>query len=116
MKLLIMDESANRTEQLSEVLKQKNFDVESCVISGDFMEQIESNMPDMLLLDVDTWQRGYSIYKYFDFLKKIDDLSILFYNAPENFVTISGRQKNDKDRVVKKPYDIDSIINMLEQV
>ena len=112
----VMDESKKRCAALTDVLQSRNYDVSVCYGSGEFMEQLDDSTPDMILLDVDTWQRGGAIYKYFDYTKRLDDVPVLFYNAPDNFVTITGRKRNDRDRVVNRPAEPETIIEALEQI
>ena len=45
-------------------------------------------------MNVDAWYHGKAIFDYFDFAKKLDDIPVLYYNAPDNFNGIQEREQN----------------------
>jgi len=111
VKVVILDESKKRKQQISDMLEEKGYDVVACAATGEFMETIESTSPDTILLDVESWQRGKTIYNYFKFSRKLGEIPILFYNAPENFNNIIDRSQNQHDKVFRKQVDIDEIVS-----
>jgi DNA-binding response OmpR family regulator len=114
MKLIIHDESRKRQVQLSDKLRQRNHEVIPAYSSGDLMERVQEQNPDMLLVDVSSWLRGRVIYNYFRFPEKLSSIPVIFFNAPENFSGLYNRARNDKDRVLSKPVDIDAIVDSVE--
>lgn len=113
MKIVVLDESKKRKEQISEILEKKKIDVVCCSLSGEFIETVEESTPDQILMDVDSWSTGRAIYNYFGFNKKLENVPILFYNAPENFVTINSRKRHNNDRVLNKPSEVESIVQAI---
>jgi hypothetical protein len=65
------------------------------------------------LIDVDSWQHGRSLYAYFQVGKKIERIPALFYNAPQNFTAVNERARHEKDYVLPKPSEVDSIIDAM---
>jgi len=114
MKLVVMDDSRKRNNQLSELLRRKKHLVVSCGGSGEFMEALEKSSVDRILLNVDTWQRGNAIYKYFGVAKRLSGVPVVFYNAPENFINISARERNEADRVLTKPVEPEAVAEAVE--
>lgn len=111
MKIIALEESKTRKEQIVNLLEEKGHDVLVCSISGEFMEAIENSAPDKILLNVDSWQHGRAIYSYFKFSKKLDDTPIIFYNAPENFTTIPDREPNQEDKIFTKFTEIEEVLS-----
>lgn len=110
MKIVVLEESKKRKEQIAHLLEEKGHDVIVCSASGEFMEMIENSTPDKILLNIESWQHGRAIYSYFNFSRKLDDTPITFYNAPESFTAIPDRNPNQDDKIFTKYTDIEEVV------
>jgi DNA-binding NtrC family response regulator len=115
MELLVFDEVKSRRTQIVEALEKKRYKVVHCSTSNEFLGAVTDSSPNLLLLDVDTWLRGRSMYSYFNISRKLEKTPILFYNAPANFVAINDRERNDRDYILQKPTEVDSILQAVSQ-
>lgn len=111
MKIVILDEAKKRNNKLVELLEQKGHEAIGCFGSGEFMDQIESHSINRIFMDITSWQHGMGLFGYFRLAKKMVDIPITFYNAPENFNSISDRNPNQNDKIFNQPVDIDLITN-----
>ena len=111
MKIVVLDESKKRKEQIADLLEENGHDVLMCSASGEFMETIETRAPNKILLDIESWQHGRAIYSYFKISKRIEDIPITFYNAPENFTVFPDRNPNPEDKIYFKHTDIEEVIS-----
>jgi len=114
MKIIVMDEARKKNMQICEILQRKKHTVVSCMNSASFLDALEESMPDRVVLNVETWQRGRAMFKYFDIPKKLGPVPIVFYNVPENFVNINLREKNEADRVIQNPAEPEAIAAAIE--
>ena len=110
MKIVVLEESKKRKEQIANLLEEKGHDAVICTASGEFMETIENSTPDKILLNIESWQHGRAIYTYFKFSKKLDDTPITFYNAPESFTAIPDRNPNQDDKIFTKYTEIEEVL------
>lgn len=113
MDVLILDEFKSRKVKLCEALEKRRCKVVQCSTSNDFISSINASLPNLILLDMETWHRGRSIYSYFQIAKKFEHVPVLFYDAPQNFTALPDRIRHDKDRVVEKPAEVDAILNVV---
>jgi hypothetical protein len=100
MKVVVLDEVKERHRRLRAVLEARPCTPVLCQGTAEFMEEILHGSPDRIAMDVRSWGRGGPVYRYFEFGHKLEEIPIVFYNAPEGFVTIGGRRRHDRDRVV----------------
>jgi DNA-binding NtrC family response regulator len=114
VKIVVLDESNKRKSQINDLLQDKGHEVATCSATGEFIELVETSDPDKILMDVDTWQHGIAIYTYFDFIKKLESIPIIFYNAPENFSNIVNRTQIENDKILNSPIDIDTIVQEVD--
>ncbi|MBD3392864.1 MAG: hypothetical protein GF418_12230 [Chitinivibrionales bacterium] len=114
MKVIIMEESRKRNSQIAELLERRKHQVVSCAGSGEFMEALYKGSADRILMNVEAWQRGNAMYKYFDIIRRMGATPVVFYNAPENFVNIPSREQNQGDRVLTKPVETEAVVEALE--
>lgn len=82
MTVLLMDDTRKRRGQIGELLLKKHSVIE-CFTSNDFIAQLETTTPDLLLLDADTWKKGAAIYHYFRIGKQLEKMPVVLYNADE---------------------------------
>ena len=114
MKILILDDTRNRRSQLADALQKKRFEVTACYSTNEFIGALEKQKYDEVLLDMDSWNRGKSIYTYFGIAKRLENLPIVFYNAAMNFSILNDRPRHGKDRILFKPTDADAVLNSLQ--
>lgn len=111
MEILILDELKSRKTKLAETLEKRRYKVMQCSTSNELLNAIGSSSPGLLLLDFDTWHRGRSVYSYFHAGRRIEHIPAVFYNAPPNFVALSDRNRHEKDYVLQKPSEVESVID-----
>jgi FixJ family two-component response regulator len=109
MEVLILDDLKSRKTKLVEMLEKRRYKVVQCSTSNDFLSAVNHSLPGLILLDFGTWHRGRSINGYFQTGKKIEHVPVVFYNTPPNFVALSDRNRNEKDYVLQKPPEVDSV-------
>jgi DNA-binding NtrC family response regulator len=110
MEVLILDDLKSRKTKLVETLEKRRYKVVQCGTSNDFLNAVNHSLPGLILLDFDTWHRGRSINAYFQIGKRIEHVPVVFYNAPPNFVALNDRNRHEKDYVLPKPSEVDSVI------
>jgi len=115
MKILIMDDSSSRRGQVSEAVEKLSHEVVTCSTTNDFITNLEEVEPQMVVVDMDTWKKGKSIYNYFHIGKKLEKLPVILYNAEEDTYFIPERTRNENDRILPKPTDIEAIIDSIQE-
>jgi DNA-binding NtrC family response regulator len=113
MKVVILDDTKKRRSDLADALHKKRVEVTTYYGSNDFINAIEKNKFDLLLLDMESWNRGKSIYTRFGTAKRLENLPIVFYNAPANFSVLYDRPRHLKDRILPKPTEADAVVASL---
>lgn len=113
MKIIVLDDSRSRRKQVAEMLQKKRHEVTSCYASNEFIAALDKNSSEMVMLDLESWNRGGAIYTYFKIPQKLENLPILFYNAPSNFSILKDRPRHPRDRILFKPTDVETIANNL---
>ncbi len=109
MKILLVDEVCSRATELLERVRGEKHDVTLCAVTNDFLNAVQDAPADAILLDMGTWQRGRSIYEYFEAASRFADTPVVFYNAPEDFLELAHRRKLDKDVVLPMPSSVDTV-------
>jgi DNA-binding NtrC family response regulator len=108
---MLLDESRKRATQITEAVGNGKHTVVRCSSSNEFMTALgDASAADKLLLDVDSWNNGKAIYRYFDVSRRLEDMPVIFYNAPEEFSGIADRPKHSKDHILTKPTETDAIV------
>ena len=113
MKILLLDDFRTRRNSLVDALQKKRYEVTPCFSSNEFIVSVDKQKFDLLLLDMESWNRGKSIYHRFATAKKLENVPILFYNANMNFSMLNDRARHQKDRILFKPTEVDAIISSL---
>jgi hypothetical protein len=113
MKIIVMDESRKKNVQICELLQKKKHKAVSCQTSTSFLEALDEGGIDRILLNVESWQRGRAMYKYFDVPARLGAIPVVFYNAPENFINITARDKNEQDRVLASPAEAEAVVESI---
>ena len=111
MKIAVVDDTKSRTSQISEALEKAKHKVILCASSNDFMSTIDEHAVQCLCLDYDTWHNGRAIYGYFKLHKKIENMPVVFYNAPAHFSTLPNRAKHERDQFLPSPMDPKAIVD-----
>ena len=115
MKILLLDDSRKRRVQIKEAVSQNQHKLLDCSTSNDFVSSLENDSPELVLLDMETWRKGKSIYNYFRISKKLENIPIIFYNAEEDSYFIPERNRHEKDRVLSKPTEVENIVETMQQ-
>jgi hypothetical protein len=114
VKIVVMDESRRRAVQIAEQLQRSKHDVTCFTMSNDFMAAIgRSPLPHRVALDMETWRNGRSIYSYFGVARKLEDVPMVFYNAPEDFVLLQDRPRHNKDEILPGPPVVEAVVEAL---
>ncbi|MBD3316367.1 MAG: hypothetical protein GF344_11325 [Chitinivibrionales bacterium] len=100
MKVVVLDQVVERHRPLMTILAEKRHTHVFCAQTAKFMEEVDFGAPDRVLMDVPSWRHGAHIYKYFELGRKLEEIPIVFYNAPVGFVSIRGRRRHELDRVL----------------
>ena len=116
MKVMVVDEVQARATELAGLLSAKDHDVVCCGGSCQFMDAVQEQGTKAIMLDVESWQKGRSVYEYFDIAHRLADIPMVFYNAPEDFSELQDRPRLDKDVILPKPATADAIAESLDGV
>ncbi|NLD99988.1 MAG: response regulator [Fibrobacter sp.] len=114
MKILIVDDLKRRKQQLKEAI-EKQHQVTDISLTNEFMTIVENETFDMIVLDMETWKKGKSVYNYFKIGKKLENIPIILYNAEEDTYFIPDRVRHEKDRILSKPVDVETVIDTVQQ-
>ena len=116
MKIVIMDDTKIRRAQLKEAIEKQHKNVHDFFSSNDFITSIDESAPDLILLDMETWRKGKSIYNYLRLGKKLENTPIIQYNnSEEDTYFIQDRTRHEKDRVLPKPTEVGTIVELVQQ-
>jgi DNA-binding NarL/FixJ family response regulator len=116
MKIVIMDDTRQRRAQLKEAIEKQHKNVQDFYSSNDFITSIDESAPDLILLDMETWRKGKSIYNYLRLGKKLENTPIIQYNnSEEDTYFIQDRIRHEKDRVLPKPTEVGTIVELVQQ-
>ena len=115
MNILVVDEARVRREKLVKTVESKKHTAVACSGSNEFISAVQEGSVDRVLLDVNTWREGRSIYNYLGLARKLEKTPVVFYNAPEGFTTLGDREANEHDRVLPESLDIDTLVNSIQQ-
>lgn len=116
MKVLIVDDQQKRASQILDVVKSRKLDALWCSSSGDFIDAVQAGNVKAIVLDVETWHRGRSIYGYIGLVRKLEKTPIIFFNAPEGFTALADRARLDKDAILPVSAPVDAIAESLAVV
>jgi DNA-binding response OmpR family regulator len=115
MKILLLDDTRKRRNELVNAMQKKHYEVEACYSSNHFMQLIDKQKVNLVLLDMDSWNKGKAIFSRYGIAKKLETLPILFYNASMNFSILHDRPRHGKDRILFKPTEVGAIVaNILD--
>lgn len=112
MTILLMDDTRKRRSQIMDLLSKQHSVVESFT-SNDFIEQVQSDTFDMVVLDMDTWKKGSSIYHYFRIGKHLEKVPVVLYNTDDEAPYLPDRARNENDRILPKPFEIESLVESI---
>jgi DNA-binding NtrC family response regulator len=109
MNVLLMDDTRKRRNQIKELLTRQH-SVIDCFSSNEFISQIETGTFDIVLLDMDTWNKGASIYHYFKVGKQLEKWPVILYNTDDETPYLPDRTRHENDRILPKPFEIESLV------
>lgn len=113
MKVVLLEENRYRRENLKEAIAGKGNEVILCHDSGSFIEATDLNDIDMYVIDVRSWFYGEAIYKYYNIAPKLNGIPVLFFNSPEGFSTVEGRDAQPNDIILEKENNVSVIADRL---
>ena len=109
MNILLMDDTRKRRNQIKDLLTRQHAVVDCCT-SNAFIEEVQKEGHDLLMLDMDTWKKGSSIYHYFRIGKLLEKLPVLLYNTDDDTLCLPDRVRHENDRILPKPFEIESLV------
>jgi len=110
-----MDDTRKRREELKIAIEKHHKGVVDFYSSNDLITSVDESAPDLLVLDMDTWKKGRAIYNYFKIGKKLENTPVILYNADEDMYFIQDRTRHEKDRVLPKPTEVGTIVELVQQ-
>lgn len=113
MRVIVLDESKTQKDEIKDIFERKGHDVRAYFATADFIQAVDDSLPDKIIMNVDAWLHGKAIYSYFNFVKKLENIPIVFYNAPENFNGIQDRNQNQDDVIISKGEIVKEVIEEL---
>ena len=113
MEIVILDEVKSRRTAIAESLEKNRYKVVQCGTSNEFMNALNTMSVGHFCIDVDSWHHGRSLYTYFQICKRMERIPVLFYNAPQNFTTVTDRTRHEKDYVLQKPSEVNAIVDAI---
>lgn len=112
MNVLLMDDTRKRRSQIIELVS-KQHTVTECFTSNDFIDHIENGNFDLVMLDMDTWTKGTSIYHYLKIGKKLEKWPVTLYNSDDDTPYLPDRTRHENDRILPKPFEIESLVESM---
>lgn len=109
MNILLMDDTRKRRSQIKDLLT-KQHTVTDCCTSNEFIGEVQKEGYDLLMLDMDTWRKGSSIYYYFRIGRLLEKLPVLLYNTDDDTPCLPDRARHENDRILPKPFEIESLV------
>jgi hypothetical protein len=113
MKVLVLDELVNRAQQIAEQARGKNIDATCCSNSNEFLVALDQGKVGAIALDIESWQKGRAIYGYFGTVRRLVDIPIVFFNAPEGFTALPDRPRLDKDAILPVATPVETVVESL---
>jgi DNA-binding response OmpR family regulator len=115
MKLILVDDNRKRREQIKTAASKRQFRVIDCPTTNDFLTSIENEKVDLLVIETGAWKKNKSIFNYFKIGKELENLPVILYNAEEDSYIIQDRNRSDRDRILPKPTDVETLIEAIGQ-
>ncbi len=113
MKVVLLEENRIRRNELKEAIASKGHDVTLCSDCNSFIAALEDADIDMFVIDVRSWFAGESIYSYYTIAPKLNGIPALFFNSPEGFSTVEGRDAQPNDIILEKENNVSVIADRL---
>ncbi len=110
MKIVLLYEDKLNREKLTKQIETAGHDITLCTTSGNFMEAVYENSADLYIIDVKSWFRGSSIYNYYNVPVKLSGVRSIFFNTPEGFTSVEGRESMDVDSIIENDGALEKII------
>lgn len=115
MKLILVDDNRKRREQIKTAASKRQYRVIDCPTTNDFLTSIENEKVDLLVIETETWKKNKSIFNYFKIGKELENLPVILYNAEDDSYIIQDRNRSDRDRILPKPTDVETLIESIGQ-
>jgi len=110
MRIVVMDESRERSTRLVELFKKGRHEVECLRLSNEFINRMMAKSPpDRVFVEADTWKHGKSIYNYFGIGRKLESIPVTVYNIPEIFAGIADRPKHNADALIPRTATLEQV-------
>ena len=113
--ILIVDDDANICSSLSKILVKKGYAITTTAESGQrAIDMVKENPVDIILMDIKMpVMNGVEAYKH---IKQIrPSAAVIFMTAFSVEDLVKDAIKEGAYAVIKKPFDIDTVVNMIEK-
>ncbi|MBV1923917.1 MAG: response regulator [Flavobacteriaceae bacterium] len=111
-KILIVDDEPNIVMTLEYTFKKQNFEVFIARDGSEALQILESNIPDVILLDIMMPNvDGYQTLKYIKENKSLKSTKVVFLTAKNKVSDIEKGLKLGADKYLTKPFSIKKIVS-----
>ncbi|MDB5155367.1 MAG: hypothetical protein JWR50_74 [Mucilaginibacter sp.] len=112
-KIMIVDDNEFMVEVMTHILLNKGYDVIALYDGDEVINQIKTDTPDLVILDMRLPNAdGRDICKAIKLNNATKDLRVIMCTGNEDF-RLSMNQQGSPDDVLHKPFDVDSLVNMV---
>jgi len=111
MKILVVDDVKQKGTKIAEALTQEQHDAQFVNAANDFLTILNEDTPERIVLSLDAWNSGKSIYNYFEITGMLENIPIVYYDTPDEFSGLPSRPAHNKDRVLSKEATVEQVID-----
>jgi len=112
-KILIVDDNEFMVEVMSHILLNKGYDVIALYEGNAVIDHIRTDHPDLVILDMQLPDAdGRDICKEIKLNRETKNLPVILCTGNDDF-RLSIKRQESPDDVLHKPFDVDSLVNMV---
>ncbi|MCF1192886.1 response regulator [Mangrovimonas sp. AS39] len=116
-KILIVDDEPNIVMTLEYAFKKQGFEVFIARDGGEALQILESNIPDVVLLDIMMPEvDGYETLKFIKEKSGLEQVKVVFLTAKHKASDIEKGLKLGADKYLTKPFSIKKIISEIQDL
>jgi DNA-binding NtrC family response regulator len=113
MNIVLLNEDKRVREEMTKQLTAGGHKTTLASSSDGFIAAVTEGNIDAFVIDLKSWYRGSAIYTYFDIPQKMDGIKAIFYNTPEGFSSIEGREATPSDVIIEQDTTAEQILASL---
>jgi DNA-binding response OmpR family regulator len=118
-KILLVDDDIDLVEQNKMILKEKGYEVLTSHTAKDALKLLESNKPDLIILDVMMEHRSAGFVFARELGKKYENIPVILLSGDQQKADWLGEDDNTWGQIVKfleKPIKPDELENVIQKV